>query len=257
MSTESEQIEIIVKKLMAIKMTTKYGMVEIYKDFIDLIAYSLSIGSCSIEYDMREKYYNTILRKYTDEQIHEISLCIFDLGLLVNSSKNDVLGKVTAKLGKFDSALSQVMTPSHISCLMAELSSVGLGSTYKEEVTKDGYTSVVDICSGTGSLLLGSFKTHISKGLAPNTLLVMATDIDDMMVKMCYIQLAMAGASAIVKQVDAMGPDGLNTVGNHSVWYTPLYLKSQQLYAPKKRKFKAKVKKKAHGSDVDNGEQEA
>ena len=201
----------------------------VFNDFITVSALSLSNSSDSyhiansekVWYEREQRYLKTI-NKY-DENTRPLFPQMFaelvaELQNAATSHYTDVLGEIFGKMGFHDKWKGQFFTPQHISDLMAMMT-IDSDTTAKA-IKERGFITVNEPCCGAGSLVIGAINAMRELNLNPSKqMLVVANDIDERCVLMCYIQLALYGVPAIVLQQNTLTG---KTFGKP--YFTPVFL---------------------------------
>lgn len=186
---------------------------QVYKDFLEVVAISIS-NACDKDQALeREKRYLDIIKTYSPEQIWKISDIMGLVVLELSKEPQDVLGKVFMELELGNKWTGQVFTPLNLADLLATI------AFDDKEIKEKGYMTVTDPAVGGGVTIIGLVRAMIEQGYNPQKqLLVICGDLDIKAVHMTYIQLSLLGIPAIVKNQDAL------TLETMSVWYTPTYI---------------------------------
>ena len=201
----------------------------VFNDFITVSALSLSNSSDSyhiansekVWYEREQRYLKTI-NKY-DENTRPLFPQMFaelvaELQNAATSHYTDVLGEIFHELEFHNKWAGQFFTPQHISDLMA-LMTINSETTAKA-IKERGFITVNEPCCGAGSLVIGAINAMREMKLNPSKqMLVVANDIDERCVMMCYIQLSLYGVPAVVIQQNTIT---MQTYG--SPWYTPVFI---------------------------------
>lgn len=192
-------------------------------DLFECGAIAISNAVDLAQKDRREERYLQIIRSYKPDQqkkLAEIFAKVYALLASVvydNGRFNDNLGELFMRCNLGNKTAGQFFTPYHISEFMAR---VTIDETLvKEKTADDGILTVNDPCCGGGGMLIAALEVLKSLGVnyARNCFME-ANDVDIRCVHMTYLQLALAGVSAIVRHQNTL------TRECWSVWYTPAYL---------------------------------
>lgn len=186
---------------------------QVYKDFLEVVAISIS-NACDKDQALeREQRYLDIIKTYSPEQIWKITDIMSLLVLELSKEPQDVLGKIFMELELGNKWTGQVFTPLNLADLLATIA-------FKEdEIKEKGYITVTDPAVGGGVTIIGFVRAMIEQGYNPQKqLLVICGDLDIKAAHMTYIQLSLLGIPAIVKNQDAL------TLETMSIWYTPTYI---------------------------------
>ena len=201
----------------------------VFNDFITVSALSLSNSSDSFHianneevWNQREQRYLKTINKY-DEDTRPLFPKMFaelvaELQNAATSHYTDVLGKIFHELEFHNKWTGQFFTPQHISDLMA-LMTIDSDTTAKN-IEERGFITINEPCCGAGSLVIGAINAMREIKLNPSKqMLVVANDIDERCVMMCYIQLSLYGVPAVITQQNTIT---MQTYG--SPWYTPVFI---------------------------------
>jgi type I restriction-modification system DNA methylase subunit len=166
--------------------------------FCDLVEYEALKVALTFDYhnhDSRAKRQQEIIGYYKDDLEHFHSALHLLHQILVNTIEynNDALGEIYMEIGAANKHNQQFFTPMSISRLMASVNFRDL------DVSKDVIT-IGEPCCGSGCILLGALKELEAKKINyAEKVLIVANDIDKNCVNMCFLQLAFAGAVAIIQ----------------------------------------------------------
>lgn len=171
----------------------------------------------------RGERYAQIMNSYSERDrslMYTILGKIFNLLSSVtvdNGRFHDYLGELYMCCNQGNDRIGQVFTPYDVSKFMAKMS---ISSDIIEVARQDKVISISDPCCGAGGMLLAAIDV-IKNDYGINytrSCLFEGYDIDIRCVHMCYLQLSLAGASAIIKHQ--------NTLTNEqwSIWRTPAYM---------------------------------
>lgn len=186
-------------------------------DVFSMLADSISNLVDVAQKDIRDQEYFGIIKKYTAEEqkrLQMISGKIFDLCSEMsepNGEFNDWLGELYMFSGTSSSRAGQFFTPYNLSRLTAKLN---------EFQTNDrGIITVDEPACGSGGLILAAAEAMREKGINyTEQAFFHGADLDGRCVRMCYIQLSLAGIPAIVHKRDTLAMKTFET------WHTPAYI---------------------------------
>lgn len=168
-------------------------------------------------------------RRYTSDELKRFARILSEVVVeLERCPEQDLLGELFMSLGLSNEWKGQFFTPYHVCRMMAAMV---LGNITKEQIEKQGWTSVNDPACGAGALLVA--YANECKRLEINyqtSVLFVAQDVDFLAGCMCYIQLSLLGCPGYVVVDDTIkNPStshdkrGLIPVDGPNVWYTPFY----------------------------------
>lgn len=134
---------------------------QVYKDFLELVAISIS-NACDKDQALeREQRYLDIIKTYSTEQIWKISDIMGLVVLELSKEPQDVLGKIFMELELGNKWTGQVFTPLNLADLLATI------AFDDEEIKEKGYMTVTDPAVGGGVTIIGLVRTMIEKGYNP------------------------------------------------------------------------------------------
>lgn len=173
--------------------------------------------------EKREERYLQIINGYTPDLQRKLAEIFGKLYALLasvvydNGRFNDNLGELFMKCNLGSKSAGQFFTPYHISEFMAR--AVMDETLIKEKTADDGVITINDPCCGGGGMLVAALDVLQSCGVNyARNCFIDAGDIDERCVHMTYLQLSLAGVSAIVRHQNAL------TRELWGVWYTPALL---------------------------------
>lgn len=171
----------------------------------------------------REKRYMEIIKSYSPKERNRLAEIFGKIVALLSSvvyddgEFDDYLGRLFMQCKLASEDMGQFFTPYHISKLMAHMTFEK--SHVRKLLADNKYITVSDPCCGGGGMLVASLDVLRSYGVNyAAECLIDCGDVDIRCVHMTYLQLSLAGASAIVRHKDAL------TNETWSVWYTPAYI---------------------------------
>ena len=154
-------------------------------------------------------------------------LSITTLALDENPAQ-DFLGKFYMQFDFGSGWHGQFFTPWHVAELMAKLQ---LGDETKGQIASKDYISVCDSCCGAGCMLM-AFANVCKDDMDINyqrSVLFVGQDIDEVVAKMCYIQISLLGCPGYVVVGNSLSEPICGTTIEPSykkpenIWFTPLY----------------------------------
>lgn len=166
---------------------------EKFKDFVDFSFWSLS--NTVYKNKTIEDKYISLANTYKKDEMLVMSEILSILVLEMEKVPNDYLGDFLMSIGGGDDFKGQYFTPQHICDLMSEIVFFE-----KENIIKQkGYITLLEPACGTDAMIIGFYKVMLKYGYNPQTqLYIHATDLCNIVYKICYIQLTILGVSATV-----------------------------------------------------------
>lgn len=207
------------------KLTYRHRPWDVWKDFVIMLACSLSNPVDKTHYEERENLYLRTIRRYNKEERFLFpELAAHTVMALELNPEQDFLGSIFMQLGLGNEAGGQFFTPYHVSELMAAIAE----DDVVEKVKTDGYITIYDPCCGAGAMLIAGINEARKRLEKPglnfqNHVLVAAQDIDYATALMCYIQLSLLGVAAYIKVGNSLTEPMCSTDTTDSYWFTPMY----------------------------------
>lgn len=212
---------------------------EKFKDFVDFSFWSLS-NTVYKDKSIEEKYLS-LAKSYKKEEMLVMSEILSLLVLEMEKTPNDYLGDFLMSIGGGDDFKGQFFTPQHICDLMAEIV-----FAEKEDIIKEkGYISLLEPACGAGAMIIGFYKVMLKYNYNPQTqLYVHATDLCNIVYKMCYIQLSILGISATVVNGNSLSLEEFDSKN------TPFYYLNNWKYRLRFECVQEKVKELLSDADI-------
>lgn len=191
---------------------------EVFRDFVEMAALSISNGVARNCFEDREKQYLELIKKYDAERQKLFPEAFAYLVEALESeaqagTPSDILGPLFMDMGLGDKG--QFFTPQHVATLMEKMSL----SEHDKAIEENGFIALSEPCCGAGAMVLGFAQAMLdAKYDYTRQMVVTAVDTDIRCVHMCYLQLALYGIPAVVIHGDSL------TLKEWSHWYTPLYM---------------------------------
>lgn len=200
----------------------EHSVYNVFSDFLDLAACSISCRVDLTTRDEREERYMSVIGKYKprDQALFpEVFAAIAD----ELENPRDVLGELFSELELYSTAAGQFFTPYHLSVLMARAL---INDSIEETIRKRGRVSVLEPACGAGGMVIALTQAMREKGYNPQRqMFASCGDIDLRAVQMTYIQLSLLGISAVIEHKNAL------TLKTFSpVWRTPAYMLGPVLF---------------------------
>lgn len=181
-------------------MSGKYGVYEIFADWVKLMA--LSLSNQVQFYHFRENDYIETMRRYDDSE--QLKFCEMTAWLVewADEEMTDMLGYIYMHLELGSKAHGQFFTPYNICRLMAKL--------YKYDGDK---IKVNEPSCGAGGNIIALAEALKEHGINyQQKMEVVLQDIDTKAVYMAYVQMCLYGIPAIVYQANTLlDPEGQNS----------------------------------------------
>lgn len=206
-----------------------YSRWNVFTDFIEIVA--ITISNSSDPYyvytdkktrDQREERYLQLIGKYKKAMQllmpQMFAALVEELETYGHGSMTDVLGELFMELNFQDEWKAQFFTPQCVCDLTGQMALDP--ASVKTAIEDKGFITINEPCCGGGALILGAMNALYKLGYNPNShALIIANDVDERCVHMCYLQLSLYGIPAIVLQQNTLS---LETFGKP--WFTPIFV---------------------------------
>ena len=207
------------------QLTYRHRPFDVWRDFIVIVACSLSNVVDKAHWDERESRYLQIIQRYNEQEQQAFpELAAYTVMALDSNPEQDFLGSIFMELELGNDSGGQFFTPYSICELMAKITMADV----EERIKTNGVVTIHDPCCGAGATIIAGFHEARRKlekvgRNAQHHVLVAAQDIDETVALMCYIQLSLLGIAGYVKVGDSIS-DPISTEDNgKGYWYTPMY----------------------------------
>jgi hypothetical protein len=195
--------------------STRYRLHEVFRDFCEMAAISLSNAMDYGHRDVREARYMELVGRYERSEIARFPQILGELVESLEGRFHDALGELFMALDLGGHWHGQFFTPYEIAGLMARLT-VG---DVADHVRRHGYITLNEPACGAGAMIIAAADAIQEQGVNYQTAMhVVAQDIDPTAVHMTYIQLALYHIPAIVVHGNSLAA----TSWDH--WVTPAHV---------------------------------
>ncbi|WP_354678312.1 N-6 DNA methylase [Cupriavidus plantarum] len=203
----------------------RYSVHEVFSDFVEIAALSISNTVDRHHAEAREKRYEEIIRRYERVDRERFPQMF---GALVQTFEDmvqgwvphgdglaDVLGQTYMMLELGNDKAGQFFTPYPVSRLMARMN-IGDGAPF---VQRDGFVTLSEPACGAGGMVIACADAlHDAGHNYQQTMHATCIDIDPRCVHMTYVQLALLHIPAIVIHGNALSVEAWST------WITPAHV---------------------------------
>lgn len=191
-----------IKKYETLAYRNGMGANELFYDFV--FFYTSKLRSQTEAHEKSAKEYERLYNKYSDEIKSLFEEMMHDLIESINDTTDDYLGRMYMELGANKKRIGQYYTPFSVSKLMAKMSLTDGLKNKKDNLP----LSISDPCCGSGSLMIAAVDVmkEMNINYAYDTV-IYAQDIDPLAASMCYLQLSVLGAAAVVNIGDSIKMD--------------------------------------------------
>ena len=191
-----------------------YPRWEVWSDFINICAISISNCWNHEDKEPREREYLRIIQKYQRNEQEKFSkMFAMVVSGMERNPENDLLGEIYMQLRISDNQKGQFFTPYPISKFMAQI------AIEEKENISSPFLFNEPAC-GSGVNVIAAANTMKERGIDyQRNAYFIAQDIDSLVAKMCYIQMSLMGCPGVV----IIGDTLVGNTEDMEKWYTPFH----------------------------------
>lgn len=211
------------------KLTGRFSLWEVWRDWIELSALTLSQATDrrAAVWDAREGQYLRTAKRYDAEEMGTMAEMLGELVLAFeDGGPRDVLGELFQQLELASKWAGQFFTPVPVAHAMAKMTLADAGSL----IERRGFVTLHDPAVGAGALPIGAVLALQEMGYGPQNVVVFGQDVDAKAISMAYVQLGLLGVPAVLLCADTLRRPlceadwmGFGD-GPEAVWYTPAFV---------------------------------
>jgi hypothetical protein len=196
--------------------TRRYRRHEVFRDFCELAALSISNTVDKTQFAVREARYLEIVRRYDRAEVDRFPAMLSSIVESLTAQMSDCLGQLFMAMKLGDHWKGQFFTPYEIAYLMAKIT-IGDVATVIE---RNGFFTLNEPAAGAGAMVIAAANAILDQGHNyQQTMHVITTDINPTAVHMTYIQLSLLHIPAIVIHGNGLFPDP-----DWGHWKTPAHI---------------------------------
>src|ERR1039458_402936 len=176
----------------------RHNVWQVFSDFLEMSAISLSNGVDRAQFDKREERYLQILKGYQPEELAKLPEMLAALVLDLEHEPSDVLGRAFHDLELHNHWPGQYFSPYTMCQMMARMSLAG-ADDLKAKIEERGFIRAAEPSCGSGAMMIALAQEMRTAGINyQQHLHVTATDVDLKCVQMCYVQCSLLHIPAVV-----------------------------------------------------------
>jgi hypothetical protein len=173
----------------------RHRLHEVFSDFCELGALSISNAIDKTQFDAREARYLQIVGRYETEEVHRFPRMLAVLVDWLECGFADCLGELFMSLELGDHWKGQFFTPYPVCGLMARIT-VG---DVRPQIERQGFVTISEPACGAGAMVIACADAIHAQGVNfQQAMHVTAVDIDATAVHMAYLQFSLLHVPAIV-----------------------------------------------------------
>ena len=231
-----------VKRLSAMMsgMAHRHATYQVFSDFVEAAALSISNAVDLPQYEKREARYMELIKRYdakvsihapitgrtttqgyqtTEKVVNELAVFPQMLAELTDSLENemaDVLGRTYHELELHNKWAGQYFTPYEFCRMMAKMT---IGDNVQERIAARGFITLQEPACGSGAMVIAFAQEMKDAGFSYQQQLHVTTiDIDAKCCHMAYIQLSLLHIPAIIIHGNTL------SLEEYGRWYTPAHI---------------------------------
>lgn len=199
------------------KVSHRYGLHNVWSDFIEISALAISNSVDLYQYEKREARYMQIVGKYQQNEMEMLKEAYHTLvDVMEEAVFDDVLGSIFMELELSNKWTGQFFTP-YTLCRAMGLTVVD--DQTQEIIRENGFIRVSDPCVGGGAMPIAMANTLFDMKINPQQCMhVTAQDLDEKAVHMAYIQLSLLYIPAVVIHGNTLALE------ERAHWFTPAHI---------------------------------
>lgn len=205
-------------------MTGAHSRPELWRDMIPLFALCIA-QSVQWRKDREERYLG-IVRRYDEKCLSAFSQLLGLLTVILEEgiraeNFGDPLGELFMEMQLGSAFGGQFFTPYHVALMMARL--LMDAEQVRRQIAETGRATLYEPACGAGATLIAAAQALREQGIDYQRQCVFyAQEIDEATAMMCYIQLSLLGAPAVVRVGNTLTDPEMRVDKN--AWCTPMYL---------------------------------
>lgn len=188
---------------------------EVFRDFCELIALTISNSVDRAQYAQREARYLEVVARYEPAEVERFPQmlgCVVDA---LEAGFHDCLGKLFMSLELGDTGMGQFFTPYEISLLMAKVNATDLCALLETQ----RFVTLLEPAVGAGGMVIAMAQALHEAGYNfQQRMHVSAIDIDQTAVHMTYIQCSLLHIPAVIVHGNSIA------MQEWGRWYTPAHV---------------------------------
>jgi len=195
--------------------TTRHREHEVFRDFCELSALSLSNAVDRIHYDVREARYLDMIKRYNVDEVARFPLMLAHLVESLEGGFKDCIGQLFMAMELGSHWNGQFFTPYEVCRLMAKITLTDSQSIIEQK----GFITLQEPAAGAGAMVIACAESMKDDGVNYQRCLhVTAQDIDITAVHMAYVQFSLLHIPAIVIHGNTLA------LTEWDVWVTPAHV---------------------------------
>ena len=195
----------------------KHSTWQVFSDFVEMAAISLSNAIDKRQAESRESRYMEIVKRYAPDDLEQFPRMLAELVNELETKPEDVLGHVFHELELHNKYRGQFFTPYPLCQMMAKMHACN--GHAQAIIEKRGFITAAEPACGSGAMVIALAEALRQEGINyQRHLHVTATDVSESCVHMAYLQLSLLHIPAVVVHGNSLSSE------EFSHWYTPAHI---------------------------------
>ena len=207
-----------VKRLSAMisGMGHKHATYQVFSDFVEAAALSISNAVDLPQYEKREARYMELIKRYDAKELAIFPQMLAELTMSMENETADIMGRTYHELELHNKWAGQYFTPYEICRMMAKMT---IGDDLKERIERRGFITLQEPACGSGAMVIAFAQEMKEAGFNyQHQLHVTAVDVDAKCCYMAYIQLSLLHIPAVIIHGNTL------SLEEYGRWYTPAHI---------------------------------
>lgn len=194
----------------------RYRRHEVFRDFCEIAALSISNAVDRAQFDERETRYKQVIARYDRQETDRFGAMLASLVMSLQAGHKDALGQIFMSMELGDHWKGQFFTPYEVALMMARMTFVDVAG----HIERKGFITLNEPATGAGCMVIAAAEALLEQGINyQRTMHVTAIDVDATACHMAYVQLSLLHIPAVVIHGNSLWPD--QTWGH---WLTPAHV---------------------------------
>lgn len=189
---------------------------EIWSDFVEMAAISISNSVDLAQREVREARYMQMIKRYDREQLDRFCRMLAHTTLALEAGGGDPLGECFMALELGSHWHGQYFTPYPVASMMLRMQ---LADSWEEHVARQGFFTLLEPCIGAGVMVIAAHDALREAGVSSaQHIHATGVDTDLTAAHMAYVQLSLLGVPGVIHHGNSL------SLQMHSAWYTPMHV---------------------------------
>lgn len=196
----------------------RHGAWQVFSDFAEMAAISLSNAVDRAQAETREARYMEVIKRYSREELAKFPEMLAALVNALEEEPSDVMGRTFHELELHNKWAGQFFSPYPLCRMMAKMT-LSDTADLEARISDRGFVTASEPAVGSGAMVIAlAHEMHEAGINYQQHLHVTAVDVDLKCVHMAYLQCALLHIPAVIVHGNTL------SVQEYSRWYTPAHI---------------------------------